>query len=87
VGARPRDILIQFLAEATALSLGGWLAGVAAGALGVAALALGTEWKVGLPLEALLASLTMALVLGLGFGAFPARQASRLPPIQALGAD
>jgi len=87
VGARPRDILFQFLAEATALALGGWLAGAALGGLGVAALALGTEWKVGLPSEALLASLAMVLILGLGFGAFPARQASLLPPIQALGAD
>ena len=37
VGARPRDILVQFLAEATALALGGWLAGVAAAALGTGA--------------------------------------------------
>jgi putative ABC transport system permease protein len=87
VGARPRDILFQFLAESTALALGGWLAGVAAGGLGAAAVALGTEWKVGLPVEALLASLAMAVVSGLGFGAFPARKASLLPPIQALAAE
>jgi putative ABC transport system permease protein len=87
VGARPRDILVQFLAEAAALALGGWSAGVAAGTLGAGAVALGTEWKVGLPLEAFLASLAMALVLGLGFGAFPARQASLLPPIEALATE
>src|SRR5215210_1206883 len=84
VGARPRDILLQFLAESTALALGGWLAGVAVGGLGAAAVAFGTDWKVGLPFEALLTSLAMAGATGLGFGAFPARKASLLPPIQAL---
>jgi putative ABC transport system permease protein len=87
VGARPRDILLQFLTEATVLALGGWVAGVAAGALGAGAVAFATEWKVGLPLEALLASLAMAGVTGLGFGAFPARKASRMEPIQALSAE
>jgi len=87
VGARPRDVLVQFLAEATALALGGWLAGVALAALGTAALAVGTSWKVALPIGALLASLAMALITGLGFGAVPARRASRLPPIRALGTE
>jgi putative ABC transport system permease protein len=87
VGARPRDILVQFLAEATALALGGWLTGVALAALGTAGLALGTSWKVAVPAGALLASLAMALLTGLGFGAVPARKASRLPPIRALGTE
>lgn len=86
VGARPRDILFQFLAEATALSLGGWGAGVVIGALGAGAVAFGTEWKVGLPVEALLASLGMAGVTGLGFGVFPARKAAGMMPVAALGA-
>jgi putative ABC transport system permease protein len=84
VGARPRDILVQFLLEATALSLGGWVAGLGAGALALAAIAYGTEWTVGLPSEALAASLVMVTVIGLGFGAIPARKASLLPPIEAL---
>jgi putative ABC transport system permease protein len=87
VGARPRDVLVQFLAEATALALGGWLAGVAVAALGTVGLALGTSWKVAVPAGALLASLAMALITGLGFGAVPARKASRLPPIRALGME
>jgi len=87
VGARPRDILVQFLAEATALALGGWLAGVALAALGTGGLALGTSWKVALPAGALLASFGMAMITGLGFGAVPARRASLLPPIRALGTE
>ena len=87
VGAQPRDVLLQFLAEATALALGGWVAGVAAGALGAAAVAIGTAWKIGMPVQALLASLAMALATGLGFGSVPARKAALLPPIQALAAE
>jgi putative ABC transport system permease protein len=84
VGARPRDILAQFLLEATLLSLGGWLVGIALSALGATGVALGTSWKIAVPVKAVLASLAMATVTGLGFGAYPARKASMLPPIQAL---
>jgi putative ABC transport system permease protein len=85
VGATPLAILVQFLAEASLLAVGGWLTGTAAGALGTAIIALGTDWKVALPSEALLASLASTAAIGLGFGAFPARKAALLPPIQALG--
>ncbi len=84
VGARPRDILLQFLIEATFLAVGGWLIGIAIGGVGTALVALGTEWKVGLPATALTASLAMVLCIGLGFGALPARRASLIPPIGAL---
>jgi len=84
VGATPRDILAQFLIEATLLALGGWLAGLAIGALGAAAVALATDWSTALPTRALLASAVMVLIAGLGFGSVPARKASRLPPIEAL---
>ncbi|HEY6554351.1 MAG TPA: ABC transporter permease [Vicinamibacteria bacterium] len=85
VGARPRDVLVQFLGEATLLAVGGWLLGSAAAALGGLGVAVGTEWKVAFPTTALGASFLMSLVTGLGFGAFPARKAALLPPIQALG--
>lgn len=84
VGARPRDILLQFLAEATALALGGWVVGVLIGAIGAGAVAFGTEWKVGVPVEALLVSLGMAGFTGLGFGVFPARKAAGMMPVVAL---
>jgi putative ABC transport system permease protein len=85
VGARPVDVLVQFLGEATLLAVGGWVAGAAAAVAGGVAVALATEWKVALPAGATLASLLMVLVTGLGFGALPARKAARMPPIQALG--
>jgi hypothetical protein len=60
------------------------MAGLGIGSIGAAAVALGTEWTLALPVDALLASLAMAVIAGLGFGAFPARKASLLPPIEAL---
>jgi len=84
VGARPRDVLVQFVAEATMLALGGWAVGAALATLGSTAVAFGTRWAVGFPAGAAAATLVMALVIGVGFGALPARRAALLPPIEAL---
>jgi putative ABC transport system permease protein len=86
VGARPVDVLVQFLGEAALLALAGWLAGAALALAGGLAVALGTEWRLALPSEVALGSFLMALVLGLGFGALPARRAALLPPVRALAA-
>jgi putative ABC transport system permease protein len=84
VGARPADILVQFLAEATMLALGGWLAGFIAGLLGAAIVVLAAHWKVAVSLSMLLASLGIVVIAGIGFGTYPARKASLIPPIRAL---
>ena len=86
VGARPRDILAQFLFEAGLLALMGWVVGAALGILGAGAIALGTAWKIAWPVKAIFASLIMATGTGFGFGALPARRASLMPPIRALAA-
>jgi putative ABC transport system permease protein len=84
VGARPVDVLVQFLGEAALLAVGGWAAGTLLAAVGGVALAVGTEWKVALPAGAILASFLLALVTGVGAGALPARKASLVPPVRAL---
>jgi putative ABC transport system permease protein len=84
VGAQPRDILVQFLFEATLLAIGGWTSGIVLAGAGATVVALSTTWKIGIPWEALLVSLGMAMTIGLGFGGFPARRASLIPAIQAL---
>jgi putative ABC transport system permease protein len=84
VGARPRDVLAQFLGEATLLAVGGWAAGAIVAACGGLALAAGTGWPVAFPAEAALGSFALALATGVAGGAVPARQASLLPPVRAL---
>ncbi len=87
VGARPRDILAQFLLEATMLALAGWVVGAAIGGAAGAVVAFATRWTAGMPAAAIASSLGMALALGLAAGAFPARKASLVPPIVALVAE
>lgn len=84
VGATPRDIVVQFLLESTILALSGWIAGVALGVAGAFAVNMALGWHVALPLPALASSLGVSLLIGLGFGAVPARRASLVQPVQAL---
>ena len=84
VGAQPLDVVLQFLIEATALSLAGWGTGVVMAALSMAALMITTTWTIAIPVGAILGSLVLSAAIGIGFGGFPARQAARIPPIQAL---
>ncbi len=84
VGARPGDILVQFLIESSGLALAGWLAGVLFGAAGMMVLALTSNWTLAVPGSSIFASFAMAIGIGLGFGAWPARQAAAIPPMRAL---
>ncbi|MBX6377119.1 MAG: FtsX-like permease family protein, partial [Clostridia bacterium] len=87
VGARRRDILAQFLLEAVLLSLAGGLVGVAAGVGGATALARLGNWPAAVPADAVLVALGFAVAVGLFFGVYPAVQASRLDPVQALRSE
>ena len=91
VGARPRDILRQFLVESVILSLLGGIVGVALGigaSSGLTAiinsLSSGTEWPVAISFTAAGIALLFASAVGIFFGYYPARRASRLDPIEAL---
>jgi len=84
IGARRSDILIQFLIESTLLTLTGGVIGVVLATLLVQLAALLTGFPLAVPLWALLAALTVSSSIGIIFGVFPARRASRLDPIEAL---
>ncbi|MCP5278392.1 MAG: ABC transporter permease [Thiobacillus sp.] len=87
VGARPRDILAQFLAEAIILSLIGALAGVALGLGGSLALEKWAEWVIVIQADAVFLAVAAASAVGIFFGWYPARKAARLAPIDALRYD
>jgi putative ABC transport system permease protein len=84
VGARRFDILTQFLIEALTLSVMGGIVGVAAG-LGVAQqLSDRFHWPLLVRPQVIAIAVGFSAVVGVGFGLYPARKASRLDPIDAL---
>jgi putative ABC transport system permease protein len=84
VGARSRDILNQFLVEAIALSLLGGFIGIVLGVGGSFAVGHFAEWRVELSGNAIVLAVGFAAAIGIFFGYYPARKASRLLPIEAL---
>jgi putative ABC transport system permease protein len=84
VGAKGKDILLQFLIEALMLSLMGGTLGIAAGVAGTVLLASYTEWPVLFSPEAMVLAFLFAGSVGVFFGFYPARKASLLNPIEAL---
>jgi putative ABC transport system permease protein len=84
VGARRRDILAQFLVEAVAVSLLGGLLGIVAGVLGSWAIAAFAGWPAPVQARGVLPAFLFAGAVGVFFGFYPARLASRLNPIDAL---
>ncbi len=91
VGARPRDILTQFLVESVILSIIGGAVGLSLGVAASAAITAvinawsnGTDWPVVISLPAGLVAIGFAAAVGIFFGFYPALRASRLDPIEAL---
>ncbi len=84
VGARPRDILAQFLAEAMTLSILGGLMGVALGEIAASRLAVSFGWPVVIQPRIVLIAVGFSGLVGVTFGLYPAQKAARLDPIDAL---
>ncbi len=84
VGARPKDILAQFLIEAVTLSLFGGALGVLLGGLATWGVGMLAGWNVSMSLGAIALAVGFSALVGVFFGFYPARRASRLLPIQAL---
>ena len=84
VGARGRDVLLQFLIEALLISLLGGFIGVTLGVLVSQLIANILSWPVTITIQSILMSFIFSSAIGIFFGWYPARKAAGLNPIDAL---
>ena len=90
LGATNKDILNQFLFESVMLTLSGGVIGIILGTLFEFIISFGARQFAGINLpftfsiQGAILGVVVAMVIGLGFGIFPARQASQKSPIEAL---
>jgi putative ABC transport system permease protein len=84
VGARSRDILAQFLVEAVTLAIAGGGVGIVAGLVSAQTIGSLANWSTDVPAESIGLAFLFSAAVGIFFGFYPARKASRLDPIEAL---
>jgi putative ABC transport system permease protein len=84
IGARGRDVLLQFLVEAVVLSLFGGGIGIAVGFALSQGVTLWMQWPTAVSAQAVLVAFGFAAMTGVFFGFYPARKAAALDPIDAL---
>lgn len=87
VGASRKDIMTQFVLEASILGIGGGLVGILLGILGTFLVRIGTSWAVSISPDSVGLAFGFSLLVGLFFGVYPARRASLLDPITALRSE
>lgn len=84
IGARQRDILLQFLLEAIMISIVGCLIGIGIGVGGAVLVGIFTQAEIIISSESVLIAFSVAASIGVFFGFYPARMAAQLNPIEAL---
>jgi putative ABC transport system permease protein len=83
-GARRSDIIRQFLLESILISIGGGVVGIAFGYFLSWLIAAAAEWKTIVTPASILIAFGVSVAVGIIFGIYPARKASRIDPIEAL---
>jgi putative ABC transport system permease protein len=87
VGASRKDIVMQFVIEASMLGVSGGIAGIILGILGSISIRIGTSWAINISPSSVMLAFSFSLLVGLFFGVYPARRASLLDPIEALRSE
>ncbi len=84
LGASKKDIVVQFLVEASLISVSGGIIGIFAGALLSYGISVYTGWVTVIPLTSVFIAFFVSITVGIVFGSFPAAKASQLDPVKAL---
>jgi putative ABC transport system permease protein len=84
VGAKQRDIMVQFLVESVVLSCIGGVIGLCIGVISTEVVSLVGRWPVFISPLVVLIAFSFAVIVGIVFGLYPANKASKLNPIEAL---
>lgn len=84
VGATEADVQMQFLSEATVLSVIGGCLGLAAGVAGTSVISDTLHWPTFIPVQAIIIAVVFSAGVGVFFGFYPAHKAAHLDPIEAL---
>jgi ABC-type antimicrobial peptide transport system permease subunit len=83
-GARRRDVTMQFLIETLLMTVGGGIAGIAAGAMVSVAISVYAGWATHISVTAVLLGFVVSFLVGLVFGLYPAMKAAALQPVDAM---
>ncbi|HTY13573.1 MAG TPA: FtsX-like permease family protein, partial [Candidatus Omnitrophota bacterium] len=84
IGARQRDIFLQFVFESVVITMSGALVGIALGTLAAWAIMYALKLTAVIAWGAAASACLVALLVGTFFGVYPAMRASRLDPVEAL---
>ncbi|WP_263409933.1 ABC transporter permease [Terriglobus tenax] len=84
VGAREREVLMQFICESVTLSVVGGLLGILIGVVAAVAISHAAQWSTSISPLAILLSFGISAAVGIFFGYYPAREASRVSPLTSL---
>jgi putative ABC transport system permease protein len=84
VGARAHEVLMQFIFESVTLSVAGGLFGIALGVLAAVWISHTVQWSASISFAAIAGSFGVSAAIGIFFGYYPAREASRVPPLASL---
>jgi putative ABC transport system permease protein len=84
IGARKKDIIYQFIAEAVLISLSGGIAGILVGILLAYSIETFADIQTIISVSSVLVSFIVSVSIGLLFGIYPARRASQQSPMESL---